>query len=203
MNEQLVDDLLANYVHQKELLLEDAKCAGMLNKERLMTLMRPRIEQMAAVVHDWDIRPDMLMAAVFGWAKKNRHPDGPMPNMLLSVKYLTKALGDYLQVPYEAVVGKRSMKIFLERKDYEFRVAEAELKFVGITDLVTATSYPVEYRCLMALRKLDWDSVALMAPEVLEAASKDRRIRLWLDHRGVTYEKLAAIFNRWKKSHNV
>lgn len=199
MDENLTQDLLNNYVYQKSLLLEEAGVQGALNEERLHILMRPRIEKMAAVIEDWDVRPDIIMAAVFGWAKRNRHPDGPMPNMLASPKYLMKALGDYLQVPFEAVSERRCMSVFMERKDFLYDQSKRELEKAGVTDLVTATTYPVEFRCLMALSKLDWEAVGYLAEETLIAISADRRVAMWLARKGVTYERLAKIFNNWKK----
>jgi hypothetical protein len=153
---------------------------------------------MASVVHDWDVTPDILMEAIFDWAKFNKHPDGPMPNMLFSSKYLTKALSNYLQVPYEVVVDKRSAKLFLERRDFEFTRMRQELERAGVTDVTTATSYPVEVRYLIAVHRMDMESMFYMAQELLAMMSADRRVTKWLAHRGVLYERVAAQFNKRK-----
>jgi hypothetical protein len=181
--------------------MEAAGADGVLNTDRLRILSRPRMEKMAAVVQDWDATPEVIMAACFELARKNNHPDGPMPNMLLSVKYLTKALSEYFQVPYEAISQKRCMKVWIDRVDWDFKQTCEAFEKAGITDVVTATSYPVEYRYLMAVNKMDWNSVGLLAMETLEAMKKDRRAAMWLEHRGVRYEKVAAQFNKWKKTY--
>lgn len=194
----LVTRLLDNYIYQKAKLLEDAGHHGKLDERRLRSLMLPRIEKMASVVHDWDVQPDILMEAIFDWAKFNKHPDGPMPNMLFSSKYLTKALSNYLQVPYEVVVDKRSAKLFLERRDFEFTRMRQELERAGVTDVTTATSYPVEVRYLIAVHRMDMESMFYMAQELLAMMSADRRVTKWLAHRGVLYERVAAQFNKRK-----
>ena len=200
-DESLIDCLLTQYVYQKELLIKAAGGEGRLNRDRLKSLMRPRLERMAAVIQDWDVKPEVIMTSVFAWAKYNKHQDGPMPNMLFSVKYLTTALSNYLQVPYEVVMEKRSISAFLDRMDYEFHRFRSELERAGVTDLVTATSYPVETRYLMAVLNLDWDSVFFLSQELLETMTRDKRICLWLEHRGVRYETVAEKFNKRKKTY--
>ena len=197
----LVDDLLDHYIYEKDRLLQEAGARGGVDKERLRTLMRPRIEKMAHVVKDWSVTPDILMTAVFAWAKHNRHPDGPMPNMLFSVKYLSKALAHYLQVPYEVVMERRSVSLFLERMDFEFERFRDELEKAGVTDLTTATSYPPEARYLMSLQRGDAESMFYIAPDLLEHMKNDRRVTTWLEHRGVTYEAVAKQFNNMRKKY--
>lgn len=200
-DESLIQELLDHYVYQKEQLVEAAGGKVSLNRGRITSLMRPRIERMAELVHDWDVKPSVLMTAVFAWAKRNKHPDGPMPNMLFSVKYLTSALSNYLQVPYEVVMEKRSISAFLGRMDYEFDRFRDELDKAGVTDLVTATSYPVETRYLMAVMRLDSNAMFFMAQELLERMTQDQRVSFWLEHRGVKYEAVASHFNKRKKNY--
>jgi len=198
IDDNLVDDLLNNYAHQKALLLEKAGARHALDTGRLKTLMRPRMEKMALLIHNWDVPPDVLMSAVFEWARHNRHPDGPMPNMLFSVKYLTSALGYYFQLPYEVVAEKRGMRMFLERMDYEFERMRKELDRAGVSDLSTASSFPVEIRYLMSLKRMDTETCFYLAHELLTRMKNDKRIAMWLQHRGVTYEAVAKHFNKMK-----
>lgn len=198
-DEDLHEELLDNYIYQKVKLLEDAGMQGAINTNRMRELVRPRIDKMLPVVKDWRLRPDVVMDAVFAWAKYNRHPDGPMPNMLYSQNYIAKALSNYLQVPYAVVMEKRSMALFFERMDFEFDRFRKELERAGVTDLSSATSYPLETRYLMAVSKLDWDDAFYMAQELLELMRKDPKVNLWLRHRGVTYEVVAKLFNKRKK----
>lgn len=198
--ESLIQTLVDNYVYQKEELIKEAGGKGRLDRDRLSSMIRPRMEKMAEVVKDWDVRPDILMTAAFAWARKNRHPDGPMPNMLCSVKYLTNALSNYLQVPYEVVMEKRSMDLFLERMDFEFERFRNELEKAGVTDMVSATSYPVEARYLISVHDLDWEAMFYMAQELLERMAGDKRVEMWLNHRGIEYRSVAAHFNKRKKN---
>ena len=196
--DNLVDALTAGYIYHKERLVKDAGSSRKLDVERMQTLMRPRMEAMARLVRDWDIEPDMLMDAAFAWARRNRHPDGPLPTMFLSVKYLTKAVSNYLQIPYEAVMESRGVALFLERSDYEYTRSRNELRDAGVSDLVTATSYPVELRYVMAVEKLDMTTAFYLAEELLRVMAEDRRVRLWMEHRGCKYELVAAHFNKTK-----
>lgn len=195
---ELVEELLNNFLYQKRKLLEEAGHRGKMCLDRAAELARPRMEAMAEVIRDWFVEPDIVMEAVFAWAKHNKHPDGPMPNMFKSVKYITSALGYYLQVPYEVVVDKRSQKLFLERRDFEFTQMRIELEQAGVTDLVSATSYPVEVRYLLAVNKFQMMAAFYMAPELLKIMESDRRVVKWLAHRGVKYERVAAHFNKQK-----
>lgn len=202
IDENLVDSLLSNYVYQKKELLERAGAKGALNVERLSHLMRPRMEKMSVVVRDWDVRPDIIMAAVFDWARYNKHPDGPMPNMLFSVKYLTKALSNYLQVPYEVVTEKRCKSLFLEKMDFEYQRFKKELDRAGVTDLSSATSYPVEVRYLMSFNRLEFENCFFMAYELLGRMKADKRVTMWLAHRGLSYEGIAKHFNKTKQKYD-
>ena len=194
----LVNELLDHFVWQKESLIEASGGTGRLNHERIRTMMRPRIKKMAEVVNGWDVRPDIIMTAVFAWAKKNGHPNGPMPNMLHSVKYVTSALSHYMQVPYEVVMERRCASALLERLDFEFERCRNELERAGVTELTSASSYPVEFRYLMSILKMDVTSAFFMAQELLEVMSSDRRVKLWMAHRGVRHEVVAAQFNKRK-----
>lgn len=199
IDDDLVRKLLDAYVWHKDELVRLAGGKVRLDRDRLRSMSQDRIVKMAEVIGDWDIKPDVVMDAVFAWARRNKHPDGPMPNMLYSVKYLTSAISNYLQVPYEVVMERRGMSSFLERMDFEFERIRSELNGAGVTDLVTATSYPLEIRYLMAVMKLDWNSTFMMSQELLEVMSGDRRVKLWLAHRGVLHATVAERFNKRKK----
>tara|TARA_R110002110_G_scaffold8326_10_gene41913 strand:- start:2332 stop:2940 length:609 start_codon:yes stop_codon:yes gene_type:complete len=201
VDHNFVDSLLDNYIYQKEKLLERGGAQGALNQERLRSMVKPRVEKMALAIEDLNVSPDIVMSAVFAWANYNRHPDGPMPNMLHSVKYVTKALSHYLQIPYEVVSEKRCMTFFLERMDFDYRRIRGELAKAGVTDLVACPSYPVEYRYVMAASRLDMESAFFMAYELLDRMANDKRTTMWLNHRGVTYEKVAKHFNKMKSKY--
>lgn len=196
---QLVSSLMDYYVVHKDKLHRDAGGRGYVDYKRLSVMVKPKIEKMAEVIDGWDVKPDVIMAAVFSWALYNKHPDGPMPNMLGSSKYLTKALSHYLQVPYDVVVDRKCMALFLEKMDYEHAKFRAEIEHAGITKLVNATSYPVASRYVTALNQGDLHSAFLMSEELLRIMDEDRRIVCWLVHRGITYENVAKMFNKLKK----
>lgn len=197
--ESLSESLLDNYVLQKVTLLEKAGYSGQVNRNRLREFAKTNMRYMAGIVADWFIDADILMEAMFDWARFNRHPDGPMPNMFRSEKYIVKALSHYLQVPYEVVAQKKCQDLFLERRDFEYRRVASELKSAGVTDLVSASSYPIEIRYMMAVHRLDMESAFFMAQELLERMREDRRVSFWLQHRRISYEIVARQFNRMKK----
>lgn len=195
-HEALVDELLKQYVHHRVELVRLSGSKAHVDTVRLKSLSRASMEKMAAVIADWDVTPDVVMSAAFALARRNKHPSGPLPNMLGSVKYLTNALSNYLQVPYEVVAERRGMASFLERMDDEFSKFRENMDRVGVTDLVSATSYPVELRYLLAVMRLDRNAMFMLAPELLQTMSDDRRIELWLSSRGVRYEAVARQFNK-------
>jgi len=53
--EHLVQELLNQYVYQKQKLISNAGGKISLNRDRLRLLMRPRIERMAEVIEDGGI----------------------------------------------------------------------------------------------------------------------------------------------------
>lgn len=198
-HDSLVEELLSQYAYQRSELIRRAGGKATLDIQRLKDLHRPNVCKMASVVRDWNVRPSVVMAAVFDWAAKNKHPNGPFPNLLGSAKYLTQALSHYLQVPYEVIVEHRGTSAFLERMDDEFVRLREELERAGVTDLVSATSYPVEFRYLLSVTRFDRRAVFFLAQETLSAMTRDRRVEMWLNHRGVRYEAVARQFNQMKE----
>jgi len=198
-HDALVEELLSQYAYQRSELIRRAGGKATLDVRRLKDLYRPHVVKMAAVVRDWNIRPDVIMAAVFDCAVKNKHPNGPFPNLLSSVKYLNQALSHYLQVPYETVSASHGVTAFLDRMDFEFGRVREELEKAGVTDLASATSYPVEVRYLLAVTKMDRRAMFFLAQEALSAMTRDHRVSMWLNHRGVRYEAVARLFNNMKE----
>lgn len=197
--EDITQRLVDNYVHQKSQLLERAGFAGKMNHIRVASLIRPRAKKMAPIIRGWSVAPDVAMEAVFEWARHNKHPDGPLPSLLTSEKYLAKALGHYLQVPYEVVMQKRSQRLFMERMDFECERMRKEFAKAGVTDLVTASSYPVEFRYLVSVHRGDRESMFWLAPDLLKKMEGDARTTSWLRSRGIKHEHVAAQFNSWKR----
>jgi hypothetical protein len=195
---QVVEELLGHYVYHKQRLLDAAGVRGQLDVGVVRELMRPRLEKMADAVVELDIDPGVAMEAAFALARRNRHPDGPMPNMLGSVKYLSKALSNYLEVPYEAVMERRSKHIFLAKMSESFERFAESIERSGV-DLVMATSYPTDVLYLMAVKRADWESVYQLSPALLEDLAKDRRRRMWMEHMGASYEAVAKLFNNMRK----
>lgn len=201
----LTDRLMDSYCYWKAKIAEDAGARGRVDTDRLRQVARPRIEAMAATVEGWDAAPHVIMSAAFEWALHNRHPDGPMPNLLASQKYLTKALGHYLQVPYEVVAEKKSMSLFFEKMDDAHARFRAELERAGVTDMSSSSSYPPENRYLIALGQGDRGAMFMIAHELLARMQADGRVESWLAHRGVAYAAVARLFNdeRRKRATNI
>lgn len=195
----LEEELLKCYVYQKVRLLEESGLQGHVDTDRLRDLAVDRIKKMAPIVDEFHVRPDIAMEAVFSFAIRQKHPDGPMPNMLGSKSYIAKALSHYMQVPYAVVMERRSDKLFISKRDFAYDETEREMDQAGITDLATATSYPVECRYLMAINRGDWDAVFYISQELLSAMESDSRVSHWMAHKGVTYTSAAKVFNSMLK----
>jgi len=197
--EKLADALTNHYVHQKELILERAKVRRELDRDRLWSLVRPKMLRMAELVKDWSIDPELIMESAFAYARSKRHADGPMPTMLYSVKYLTKAIGYRLGVPYEAVMD-------LQDQDLMFRdLDEAYEQFVvsyvdSEVDLVFASSLPTEHRYLLAMHRMDFRAVVQLTPQLLENMENNRLLTLWMERRKLSYKKISNIFNQRTKN---
>jgi hypothetical protein len=54
-------------------------------------------------------------------------------------------------------------------------------------------------RYLVAVNRMDTESMFYLAQELLAKMADDRRVTKWLAHRGVIYERVAAQFNKRKK----
>jgi hypothetical protein len=195
--EQALED---GYLYQKELLLSrfgSAKRAPpKLDRQRAAACIRPVLAKAAQIARSIDVPADVLMEAAFAYAKSMRHPDGPFPNMLGSLSYLTKALAFHYDVPAQVVMERGTRSWLLGR--FDDRYAETLASVTADTDLFTSANYPIEHRLLIALRKLDLSSLVLLAPQVLERMAHDRPLAMWMASKGCDYEKLASIYNKHK-----
>ena len=187
--------LTDEYLYQKELILERAGVRSGVDRERLRAIVEPRMTRMAEIVRDWDVTPAILMAAVFSLAKRERHPDGPMPSLLVSQKYLVRALSLYLDVPTAAVLERRSLRHYFDRQDAAFLAFEE----MAPSDLVTDTQHPAVFRYLLALLRFDTDTMYFIAPELLQDLAADSRTRAWAERRGVRHDAVARLFNNRKR----
>lgn len=191
----ITQKLVSSFIHQKERLMERSGVRMKLNWERMSLTLAPHMEKVATIVAEWDIDPGVLIEAAFAWAKKNRHPDGPLPTMLTSVKYLTNALCWHLELPREAIIEKRCNKTILTKLDEAFDQTVESLKDSAVP-LSFLSSYPVEHRYYLAICRLERDEIKQLAPQVLERLANDKLAAMWLASRGIKYEGVAATFNK-------
>jgi hypothetical protein len=197
--EKITDELCAAYAANKAKLSKlKAKPRSEEWLERTRELIRPHAEKMARVIADWDVDPDVVMAAAFARAKSNRHPNGPFPNMLHSEKYLTQSLSDYFDLPYEDVAEKKSSAVWLRRMEDDLRVTAKMAERVSPLRL---SGRPPEHRFILCLESLDMAGIRALAVETLEAAGNDYRIEKWLAKKNVTLDGLASIVLQSKKTH--
>ena len=158
-------------------------------------MLDPHMMKMAAIVQDWDVDPALLIEATFAWARKNRHSDGPMPNMLCSVKYLSKALAYHLELPFEVILEKRSVSATMDKIEEDYAKLMPAMIAVG-SNVHMMNSFPVEFRfALVATKTFDKFSMKQMAPSVLELMARDRKVAMWLNTKGLRYESIARAFN--------
>lgn len=194
MNE-LIQTLTDHFIHQKEKLLARAGSRTEVNRQRMNVTLRPHMEKVALLVQDWDIDPGLLIEAAFAWARRNKHPDGPLPTMLVSVKYLSKAISHHLELPFEVVAEKRSTKVLLDKIEEDYQRTVPHMDQPG-RDIYMMVSVPVEFRFAFAAGKFDRYAMKMMAPQLLELMARDRKTAMWLQTKGLRYETIAAAFNK-------
>ena len=198
-------NLLTHYLFQKFKLLERAGKREPQTQcwDRAVIAYGPHMEKVAELIRNWDIEAGLLMEACFAWAKKNRHPNGPLPNMLTSQKYLTNALMHHLELPYEVLQDRKALDYLMQDFDQSFE--ETRAAFVGRSsdDLLMTTSYPLDHRVLLAWtqpRDSHGEVLLHLTPELLERIAGNRKLDLWTRHRGMPYEALAAAYNEIKEN---
>lgn len=193
-------NLLTHYLFQKFKLLERAGKREPQTQcwDRAVIAYGPHMEKVAELIRNWDIEAGLLMEACFAWAKKNRHPNGPLPNMLTSQKYLTNALMHHLELPYEVLQDRKALDYLMGDLDKLFEETQAALSACDDYALMTLTSYPLEHRLLIAWGRVPKasDVVRHLAPDLLERAANDRKLDLWLRRRNMAYEDLASFYNQ-------
>ena len=193
--DQLIQTLTDHFILQKEKLLARAGSRTQVNRERMNATLRPHMEKVALLVQDWDIDPGLLIEAAFAWARRNKHPDGPLPTMLVSVKYLSKAISNHLELPFEVVAEKRSTQVLLDKLEEAYQRSLPALERAGV-DVDMVVSAPVEFRFAFAAGKFDRNAMKMMAPQLLELMARDRKTAMWLQTKGLRYETIAAAFNK-------
>ena len=193
--DQLIQTLTDHFILQKEKLLARAGSRTQVNRERMNATLRPHMEKVALLVQDWDIDPGLLIEAAFVWARRNKHPDGPLPTMLVSVKYLSKAISNHLELPFEVVAEKRSTKVLMDKIEEDYQRTLPSLERAG-KDVYLLSSAPVEFRFAFAAGKFDRNAMKMMAPQLLELMARDRKTAMWLQTKGLTYENIANAFNK-------
>jgi hypothetical protein len=187
----LAEELLLEFVWQKTDLARSAgvKNTPLPNWNRAIRIWGNHMEAIAKLVTDWNIPPAIIMQAAFDRAKRDRHPDGPQMTMLKSDKYLTQALSVHLELPVAAIRERRGMEIVVETMNQEF----AEVLFPP--DLLGFTIESPCFRYVEARRRGEEIVAAALAQAVLKRVSEDRRMDVWLSHRGFPYMEIAKHYN--------
>ena len=188
---KLAEELLLEFVWQKADLARSAgvKNTPMPNWNRCVHIWGKHMEPIAKLVEDWNIPPAIIMQAAFDQAKRNRHPDGPQMTMLKSEKYLTQALAMHLELPVAAIRERRGMTIIMEIMDKEFH------DVIFPPDLLLFTVESPCFRYVEARRRGEELVAAALAQNVLQRVSEDRRMDVWLSHRGFPYMEIAKHYN--------
>jgi hypothetical protein len=195
MTSELIQTLTDHFILQKEKLLARAGSRTQVNRERMNVTLRPHMEKVAELVQNWDIDPGLLIEAAFAWARRNKHPDGPLPTMLVSVKYLSKAISHHLELPFEVVAERRSTKVLLDKIEEDYAAHLPALERAG-KDVYMMSSAPVEYCFAFAAGKFDRYAMKMMAPQLLELMARERKTAMWLQTKGLKYETIANAFNK-------
>jgi hypothetical protein len=188
----VAEELLLEFLHQKKQLAERAGVKHTPAPDWTLAthIWGKHMSEMANIVQDWDIAPAIVMQAAFDQAKRNRHPDGPQVTMLKSDKYLTNALSMHLDLPVAAIRERRGQTILLEIMDKEFD----SVKFPE--DLLGFTVEDPCFRYVEARRRGEEVTAVMLAREVLQRTTDDRRMDKWLEYRGYPYLDIAQHYHR-------
>jgi hypothetical protein len=188
----VAEQLLLEFLHQKKQLAVSAgvKHTPIPDWPRAVHIWGKHMSAMADIVQDWDIDPAIIMQAAFDQAKRNRHPDGPQVTMLKSDKYLTNALSMHLDLPVAAIREKRGQSTLLEIMDKDFD----NVKFPE--DLLGFTVEDPCFRYVEARRRGEEIAAVMLAREVLQRITDDRRMDKWLAHRGYPYMAIAQHYHK-------
>jgi hypothetical protein len=118
--------------------------------------------------------------------------------MLVSVKYLSKAISHHLELPFEVVAEKRSTKVMMDKIEEDYQRTLPALEKAG-KDVYMMVSSPTEFRFAFAASKFDRHAMQMMAPQLLELMARERKTAMWLQTKGLTYANIAKAFNKMPK----
>jgi hypothetical protein len=191
------DALLACFIHQKQELLRRAGSSrkAVADWDTAKRLYGYTMEKMAAVTDWWDFTPEILMEAVFAWAHKCKHPNGPMPNMLGSTKYLTTALSYHLNLPNEVIADRKGFETMMQNYDAAYEESVEKLKQLPVDSVIQATFLPAVFRYVYLMKHGASNQSKWLAQEVLLAAGGDERLKAWMHRSGYSYASVSDHLN--------
>lgn len=216
------DRLLANFLLQKQELL---RRTGMKNLpgpkwERAKSTHGKYMEAAATLVERWNVDPDVFMEAAFAWARRLRQPDGPFPQLLGSSKYMTKALQEHLQLPYEVIVEGRTQESMIQRMEDDYAehrttIAKSLTAVIArggaIEDLILMTGVGEVHLLAFVMETLDAlpvpteaegvlrnRALAVFIPQALPLLVESKIATAWLNTRGGAYAELSDFYNKYK-----
>lgn len=196
-------DVMIYYVVAKNEIREKAGLRP-IQKEalnRAESAWQPAFQKVAAMCNALHVDAQLWVEACFALAFSQRHPDGPMPNMLASQNYAGKALSRYWNLPLAAVWKKSNPDNLIRERQDEFEASKRFLQKQGLFP-ATARSIP-DIASINSLSSLDRLLASPWVPEAwqwlgsmaLEEARGSRQSMLWLDRIGWSYDTLAERYN--------
>lgn len=198
---KLTDDLIDAWVYYKNWSIKRmGGKEGTLSRERARALYGERLSQLAETLAKWDIAPKVAIAAMWGQALADKHLQGPYPNVIASPNYLRRALSRYIGVPIEVVVEKTSRRHITAtiEEDYMSRLLDMK-KHADANPLSfsMAVSTPACFRLMVLLYNpaVRRDDLGALAVDALAETDADARMAVWLESRGISFDKLAGLAN--------
>lgn len=188
------EELLEQFILQKYLLLKRAGVTKKLEWDLAVRSFGKVMEEVATIIQDWDVTPALLMESVFAQARKQKFPNGPMPNMLKSVKYLTAALSNYLELPTEAIRDRQTMARLFASLDEAYATSQSKLCDTP-TKVAMHSSEPVEFKFLRLKEMGDSDMARMLAPLLLRKMEGNGKLSAWMETKGCGYCTVAESYN--------
>jgi len=197
------------YMHEKNLIREAHGLSPLrgdtANRQR--PAVSKKMDELAAHCKHRNVDPYLWVKACFVYAKSQRHPDGPMINMLASPNYAAKAISHYLNIPIGVVWEKSKTSALVEKREEAFQKNRAFLlKSLGaktilpihVSELSMLHSVPAVDRLLVGiLYPATWQ---WLSEQVMDEVEEDVVLQKWLESKGWPYEKLAERHNAIKNA---
>lgn len=192
--QSLIDIILTNIVYQKYKSLQMHGVESTLTVAKARRSWGKAASNLAEMCEKWVADPKVLVDAAWSYAKASRCPDGPMPNMLGSEKYIRKAVAHYLQLPSEAATHQLSRDYVAQRalNFHKEQVVDIRKCLKDGGDIRFLTSVPALNRFIYLG---DLNFLRANAADIMREVESDPKTEILAECLGWSYKNLARAIN--------